>query len=225
MQYKICKTCLEEKEISCFHKNRDSHLSICKMCRSAKRTGEYADDPILRENTAKKQKTYSDNNRDKVRKSNNKAYLKHLEIRLANAKDYYDVNRESILAYNKANREAISAAGANYRLVNRSKIAATNKVWRKNNKHKLAQNQMKRVAAEKQACPLWAEDEWDKFLVEETYHLSKIRTAVIGIKHNVDHIVPLTSDKVCGLHCASNLRVMERLANISKGNRHWPDMW
>lgn len=225
MQYKVCKTCLKEKEIDCFHKNRKSHHSMCKLCRSIARIKEYADDPLLRDKAVKKQKAYNENNREKVRASNRSSYGKYRKLRLAEAKDYYEINKVSILAYNKANRQAISDAGITYRKLNKHKIAATNKVWRNNNKDKLAQNQMKRVAAEKKAVPSWSTDEWDKFLVEEIYHLSKVRTTLTTIKHNVDHIIPLTSDKVCGLHCASNLRVMERLANISKGNRHWPDMW
>ena len=45
-----------------------------------------------------------------------------------------------------------------------------------------------------------------------------------GVKHHVDHIVPIRSRIVCGFHTESNLRVVPKLVNLQKGNRHWPDM-
>jgi hypothetical protein len=40
----------------------------------------------------------------------------------------------------------------------------------------------------------------------------------------VDHIVPLQSKLVCGLHVHNNLRIIPNVTNIRKGNRRWPDM-
>lgn len=40
----------------------------------------------------------------------------------------------------------------------------------------------------------------------------------------VDHIVPIKSDIVCGLHCIDNFQLMTREDNARKGNRFWPDM-
>jgi hypothetical protein len=41
-----------------------------------------------------------------------------------------------------------------------------------------------------------------------------------GIVHHVDHIVPLKSPTVCGLHCEANLRVLQKTDNLKKGNKH-----
>ena len=40
----------------------------------------------------------------------------------------------------------------------------------------------------------------------------------------VDHVVPINSDLVCGLHCMDNFQLLTRSENASKGNRYWPDM-
>lgn len=43
-------------------------------------------------------------------------------------------------------------------------------------------------------------------------------------KFHVDHIVPLNSPLVCGLHTHSNLRVVHATVNMAKSNKTWPDM-
>jgi 5-methylcytosine-specific restriction endonuclease McrA len=73
------------------------------------------------------------------------------------------------------------------------------------------------------ATPAWAKDEFNDFVVGEMYSLARQRTKATGIKWVVDHIVPLQSKLVCGLHWWKNLRVIPDSLNKSKGNRLWPD--
>ena len=70
------------------------------------------------------------------------------------------------------------------------------------------------------AVPSWA----NKFFMQEAYALAKLRTKLLGSRWVVDHIVPLRSKIVCGLHTHNNLRVISAKENASKGNRYWPDM-
>lgn len=73
----------------------------------------------------------------------------------------------------------------------------------------------KRRARKKRAMPPWADEKRMQVLYE--------KAGEYGM--TVDHIVPLKSDKVCGLHCWENLQLLAPELNSAKMNRYWPDMW
>lgn len=123
-------------------------------------------------------------------------------------------------AWRAINRERLKAEdAARYRHnkdTQRAKIAA----WKAANPEKVAAINAARRAARKSAVPSWA----NRFFIEEIYHLARLRTKLLGVKHHVDHIVPLRSEIVCGLHCERNLRVIPAIDNQKKHNKYWPDM-
>lgn len=90
--------------------------------------------------------------------------------------------------------------------------------WRERNRDwylaRSAQYAAARRTIVKRATPAWA----NKFFIGEIYHLSQLRSKYLGVPHDVDHIVPLQSPVVCGLHVEHNLRVVPRRENIRKGN-------
>jgi hypothetical protein len=59
--------------------------------------------------------------------------------------------------------------------------------------------------------------------IRAIYALAKIYRDA-GIDCVVDHIVPLRSKLVSGLHVQGNLAVIPREDNATKSNRWWPDM-
>ena len=83
------------------------------------------------------------------------------------------------------------------------------------NKYLYAAKVGKRRAARVNATPVWA----DAKAIREFYRKAKEMTEATGIKHVVDHIVPLQGKTVCGLHVPWNLQVIPEKVNLAKANR------
>lgn len=75
-----------------------------------------------------------------------------------------------------------------------------------------------RKARKLQATPAWA----NEAEIESIYNEARRLTEETGVRYEVDHIVPLISPIVSGLHVPANLRPLPATFNRSKGNRHWP---
>jgi hypothetical protein len=153
--------------------------------------------------------SYYQANKERIRE-------KHREYARANSKK----NSARACAWAKANRERHNAKARAWRQANPGKNYASHAAWGKANPDKAAALAAKYRAAQLLATPAWA----NKFFIAEAYHLAKLRERVCGGKWHVDHIVPLKSRIVCGLHVEHNLQVIPGAANSAKGNRHWPDM-
>jgi hypothetical protein len=118
------------------------------------------------------------------------------------------------------------ATTANWRKANPEKAAEHDARWA--NSNWAARNPgarqvvlANRRSKKQNALPVWSE----AAAIREMYLTSKFLSDVTGDPYHVDHIVPLQSPLVCGLHVAANLRIIPARENIAKGNRHWPDMW
>lgn len=70
-----------------------------------------------------------------------------------------------------------------------------------------------------QATPKW-HGEFDEFVLSEAYRLCKLREQATGVKWEVDHIVPLKGENVCGLHWSANWAVITQFENRSKGVKY-----
>ena len=138
-----------------------------------------------------------------------KSYLKRRERILAQKRKYYEQNRSKLIV---EHRQWYSR--------NQKANSARMLIWQRNNRALCTSYAIKRRAVKKNATPQWA----NHFFIHQIYDLARRRTQVTGIIWNVDHIVPLTSPLVCGLHVEHNLRVIPASKNKSKGNYHWPDM-
>ena len=85
-------------------------------------------------------------------------------------------------------------------------------------KHKKFAWQALARAAKRNAVPKWVDGQL-KQDIQKFYVEARAKTKETGINYEVDHIVPLMGDNVCGLHVPWNLRVITRFENRSKANR------
>jgi hypothetical protein len=72
-----------------------------------------------------------------------------------------------------------------------------------------------RRAKLKSSTPTWA----NKKAIKEIYESCIKTTKTTGIKHEVDHIIPLRGEFVSGLHVEWNLQVIKATENRSKSNK------
>jgi hypothetical protein len=206
---KHCFGCGTTKLISEFSRNRarkDGHQTRCKACQSPARKAHRTE---------------------------------HAEADKARASAYYTANK-AVLAekrkhYPSRTAEAAGARSAKHYQDNRARILARSALRYQNNREKILaqcaarfqgarglwyEKTRRYVAKKQQAVPLWA----DPAQMATVYAKAQELSVAFGISLEVDHVVPLTSPLVCGLHTADNLQLLATGANRSKGNRYWPDM-
>jgi hypothetical protein len=128
--------------------------------------------------------------------------------------DNKEKRRSSINAWQQKNREKVREDTRKWRELNKDKMRALIAAWGGRNPDKLRAYVRRRQAAKIQAVPAWA----------DTEAIIRIYKKAVQMRAHVDHIVPLRSKVVCGLHVANNLQLLTASENAAKGNRHWPDM-
>ena len=135
---------------------------------------------------------------EKGKESLRKRKLKHKCKAAITSRDYRKNNREKICAYNKKYRvDNLGWYLSYYRIYN-----ATRKTRKQN------------------ATPRWINNE----LINDIYRLANNLTTITGVKHEVDHIIPLKNKNVCGLHVHENLRVITATENRKKHNKLLPEL-
>lgn len=90
-----------------------------------------------------------------------------------------------------------------------------NKTW----PEKVNEKNAKRRAARLNAVPKWLTEE-DNNKIKEFYKQSTRLTEETGIKHHVDHIIPLQGENVSGLHHPDNIQVIAAEENMRKSNSY-----
>ena len=132
-------------------------------------------------------------------------------------------NKASRHSYREANREKERIRNRDYGRRNAHVVRARVKRWRKENPGKARAKQRMRDAQKINACPSWARKGVVRKEIQAHYLHAEWLEKTLDMPFHVDHIVPLCSDFVCGLHVPANLTVLEASQNIEKNNRWWPE--
>jgi hypothetical protein len=122
-----------------------------------------------------------------------------------------ECSRRNANKYKAANPELIKEKGRIYDSSHREEINARTRKYYSAKRNSIT---AKRRAFKKNATPTWA----NKDLIECKYLEAKFMEWFIGEKYHVDHIIPLQSETVCGLHVEYNLQVIPAKENHSKSN-------
>jgi hypothetical protein len=118
--------------------------------------------------------------------------------------DWYQENRETVIN-NAATRPA-------------HVLREYRNAWKANNKTQVLADNKVRRRKHREATPPWLTRK-QKSEIRQLYQIAITMTQTIGEQYVVDHIVPLRSHEVCGLHVPWNLRVITQEENLKKSNK------
>ena len=90
--------------------------------------------------------------------------------------------------------------------------------WKANHKTQIRADTKARRRKHRDATPPWLSRK-QKSEIRQIYQVAITMTQTTGEQYVVDHIVPLRSEVVCGLHVPWNLRVITQEENLKKSNK------
>ena len=144
------------------------------------------------------------------------------ECRKKSNKHWRDKNKQKLnaasLQWNKENQKRVKELKKKQLQEKPEQNRKHQAKWKKQNPHKTAVMNATRRAQKKRAVPSWANLE----AIKKIYQEAVVLTKNTGILHEVDHIYPLQSKYLCGLHVENNLQILTKKENLAKGNRTWP---
>jgi hypothetical protein len=118
--------------------------------------------------------------------------------------EWYQENRESVIN-NAATRPA-------------HVLREYRNAWKANNKTQVLADNKVRRRKHRDATPPWLTRKQESE-IRQLYQIAITMTQTTGEQYVVDHIVPLRSHEVCGLHVPWNLRVITQEENLKKSNK------
>ena len=204
----------------CKHGHVSERLANNSRCLICHRNATRLD----KQNNPERERAYRQRTAEKQKESAREWVRKNPERRREICSRSNKKNIEKRLEYNRqwraANPDLQKRTERRYYENNREERAEATRRYKRKNRALFAAKQRERQADKRQATPFWA----DRSAILAYYEQAQTLTEVTGDQYTVDHIVPLRSDLVCGMHVESNLQVMLYSENYSKGNRWWPDM-
>lgn|ERR1035437_7964754 len=116
--------------------------------------------------------------------------------------------------YKERNKETILESNKQYRIENKESISIYKREYQRVHSGLVNAKTAKRRASRLSATPEWSETKQ----IKQLYIDCKLISDMTSILHHVDHIIPLQSSIVCGLHVLANLQILTASENQSKNN-------
>lgn len=208
--HKRCYKCESTLALTLFGRDKsraDGFNPICKPCASEKAKEQRLLNP---EGAAVSHARYRAKNKDSIAEYCREKYRKKIESigREAHAND--------VKAWRSRNPEKGAEGAAQYRArIGRDLINERQNSRNKMNPERRRQHDAKIRAKRLKRCVAWADDAQ----IAAIYDLAEALTRSTGVKHHVDHEIPLVGKLVSGLHVHQNLCAIPAVTNMQKGNR------
>ena len=145
--------------------------------------------------------------------------------------EWQESNKKRVAYFSQYNKqEEVKDRKHEWYLQNREQVIATAAIrpaevlreyrnaWKKNNLTQVRADTKARRRKHRNATPPWLSKK-QKSEIRQLYQIAITMTQTTGEQYVVDHIVPLRSDVVCGLHVPWNLRVITQEQNLQKSNK------
>ena len=217
---KTCTSCCIEKPSECFHKRGDTPTGLRDKCKDCYNNGGRVYYESNKEKVLERTGNYASEHREDYARRKRERYKEDPDKYKLKDKEYKENNKERIREWEKEYRQRphVKAKSREYYLkyvsdpIVRERKKQTARDWAKKNKDKICYYSSMRRAKLKNATPPWGDLEIIKSFYTEASYFSE----------TVDHIIPLTHDLVCGLHCEFNLQTISFSENSSKNNSFEP---
>lgn len=227
---KLCSVCNEEKDFSCFSKDKkrkDGLFCRCKDCSSKINKDRYRKDPDKfkkqserwrRSNTERHRassKAWAEKNPERVKRNRANNYINNLDRYKSYEKEYRQLHKIKIkdvqIEYYKNNAEKFKSDRKEYYRSNTDKVKAVNKAWQVANPEKYHLIKSKQRARKLNQTHINHDTEIERLLINK----ARLIHDTEGIKHHIDHIWPLSMG---GPHHHDNLQVITVTLNCKKRN-------
>jgi hypothetical protein len=148
------------------------------------------------------------------------AWLVYQEQAKKAKEKYYEANKslvkQRVAEWQKAHPQKVCEYGSQNRERYREYHQIRRREYKSRNRGKVNAGTAKRFAAKLMATPKWV----NLKAIRKIYEQACAMSLQTGIPHHVDHIIPLRSKTVCGLHVEWNLQILDALSNTKKLNKY-----